>query len=223
MKDLLLIEDDPIVLATLRRALRREGYRVHTATTGRMGVEVFSEQRPDMVVLDLGLPELDGFGVLQELRSHSSVPVMVLTANSDMGARVQAFSEGADDFLIKPFAVEELLARLQAIWRRASPGSTADRLSFQNLHLDPMTQEANAGEEPLSLTRREFELLGYFMRHPRQVLTREQLLTGVWGYEHHASSNVVDVYVRALRTKLAPSGAARWLVTVRGVGYTLRT
>ena len=222
---LLLVDDDPSVLASLRRRLLFEGYQVETAVTGQMALELLADQVPDLVILDVMLPEMDGFEVLQQIRLSSSLPVLMLTARDAIEDRVQGLSLGADDYLVKPFAVEELLARVQALMRRsgARVDNPGERLSFQSLTMDQTSHQLFLSGRPMPVTPKEWELLKYFMRHQRRALTREQILTDVWGYEHEGSSNVVDVCIRSLREKLKARdpAAAGWLQTVRGVGYML--
>ena len=224
----LLVEDEPAVVASLRRRLNYEGYQVETAVTGQMGLELFAESPPDIVILDVMLPELDGFQVLQKLRLSSALPVLMLTARDAVEDRVRGLELGADDYLVKPFAVEELLARMKALLRRSqrveeTSAAENECLVFQNLVLDLKTRQVRVDSQLVALTPREWELLEYFLRHPRRALTREQIFSAVWGYEHEGSSNVIDVYVRSLREKLKAqdTAAGGWLQTVRGVGYIL--
>jgi len=222
---LLLVEDEPAVLASLRRRLQLEGYRVSTAVTGLMALEIFQPDCPDLVVLDVMLPELDGFSVPAQLRQQSSVPILMLTARESIGDRVKGLESGADDYLVKPFAFEELLARLRALLRRSrSPADEgpAESLRFGDIALDPGSREVSVRDRSVSLTPREFDLLSYLLRHPRQVLTRDQIFQAVWGYDHEGTSNLIDVYIRALRDKLEEGGCDRLLHTVRGVGYVLK-
>ena len=217
------------MVASLRRRLNYEGYQVETAVTGQMALELFGESPPDLVILDVMLPELDGFQVLERLRATSSLPILMLTARDAVEDRVRGLELGADDYLVKPFAVEELLARIKALLRRTqrvaeennSPSNEC--LTFQNLMLDLKSRQVRVDTQIVALTPREWELLEFFLRHPRRALTREQIFAAVWGYEREGSSNVIDVYVRSLREKLKAQGAsaAGWLQTVRGVGYML--
>ena len=224
-QSLLLVEDEPALLAALRRRLRLEGFTVHTAVTGIMALEVFEHDQPDLVVLDVMLPELDGFEVARRLRQITSRPILMLTARESVQDRVRGLEQGADDYLVKPFAFEELLARIRALVRRSrgeeSP-TQAGHLSLAHLELHPDRHQLLSNGQELSLTPREFELLHYFMKYPRQVLTRDKILTAVWGYDHEGTSNLIDVYVRSLRDKLEQSGQPRLLHTVRGVGYVLK-
>ncbi|MFN8609152.1 MAG: response regulator transcription factor [Vulcanimicrobiota bacterium] len=220
----LLVEDDPAVQASVRRRLAFEGFTVETAERGDQVLEQVRLLNPQVVILDVMLPEMDGFEVAEQLRRHSDVPILMLTARDSVEDRVQGLACGADDYLVKPFAVEELLARIRALLRRSqiNGGSGGDTLSLAGLSLNQVTREVTSDGHPVSLTPREFGLLHYLLRHARQVVTREQILEAVWGYDHTGDSNVVDVYVRQLREKLEARNQERLLHTVRGVGYTLR-
>ena len=225
----LLVEDEPAVVASLRRRLSFEGYEVETAVTGQMALEIFQDSAPHLVILDIMLPEMDGFEVLKKLRQLSRVPILMLTARDGVEDRVRGLELGADDYLVKPFAVEELLARIKALLRRSQPAnelSPGDEfLNFLGLAMDLKAREVTLDGVALNLTPREWELLEYFLRNPRRALSREQIFESVWGYEHEGSSNVIDVYVRSLRDKLRQVGdgaSAAWIQTVRGLGYILR-
>lgn len=222
--EILLVEDDPAVLASLRRRLQMEGYTVHTAVTGLMALEVYETSQPDLVILDVMLPELDGLTVARRLRDQSSRPILMLTARDSVQDRVRGLEGGADDYLVKPFAFEELLARVRALLRRVKPESQAseERLRFDYLELCKQARQVFAGGVEVAMTAREFELLAFFMAHPRHVLTRERIFSEVWGHDHDGSSNVIDVYIRALRDKLEARQKPRLIQTVRGVGYVLR-
>lgn len=227
---LLIIEDDTAVSASLQRRLRFEGFDVSVADRGEVALELLPELLPDLILLDVMLPGLDGFAVAERIRGLSNVPILMLTARDSVEDRVSGLERGADDYLVKPFELPELLARIRALLRRSklvaeNPNSLDhDELTFAGISLNGKTREVSFQGEALELTPREFDLLEYFLRHPRQVLTRDQLLAGVWGYDADASSNLVDVYVLQLRKKLeAQSGRqARRIDTVRGVGYSLR-
>lgn len=227
---LLIIEDDTAVSASLQRRLRFEGFDVQVADRGEVALELLPELQPDLILLDVMLPGLDGFAVAERIRGLSNVPILMLTARDSVEDRVSGLERGADDYLVKPFELPELLARIRALLRRSklvaeNPNlSEQNELTFAGISLNGKTREVNFQGEGLELTPREFDLLEYFLRHPRQVLTRDQLLAGVWGYDADASSNLVDVYVLQLRKKLeADSGRqARRIETVRGVGYSLR-
>ncbi len=219
---LLVIDDDAQLLAALRRALAYDGYEVDAAATGEEGLRAARDRPPDLVVLDVLLPGIDGLEVCRRLRAGGTdVPVLMLTARDDVADRVAGLDAGADDYLVKPFAVDELLARVRALLRRRAPGTT-DELRSGDVALNLATHSAHRGGRALTLTAKEFDLLAFFLQHPRQVLTRDLLFERVWGYEFDGQSNVVDVYVGHLRSKLEAEGEPRLLHTVRGVGYALR-
>ncbi|MEV4533636.1 response regulator transcription factor [Asanoa sp. NPDC049518] len=216
----LVIEDDARVAAALRRSLEYAGYAVSLSSDGPAGLAAAIRSSPDLVVLDVNLPGLDGFGVCRALRAAGGTAlVLMLTARDATGDRVDGLDAGADDYLVKPFAVEELLARVRALLRRAP--ASVDVLRFADLVVDPGAREVRRGGRPVALTALEFDLLAYLVRHPRQVFRRSQLLSAVWGGEPVAS-NVVDVYIGYLRGKLEAGGEPRLVQTVRGVGYVLR-
>ena len=219
---ILVVDDDPAVRSSLDRALRLEGYEVETAADGPAALQVLSLGSPDAVILDLGLPGLDGLAVCRRLRSAGDdTPVLMLTARDAVDDRVQGLDAGADDYLVKPFALAELLARLRALLRRRS-GAEGEVLRFGDLSLDLGTREARRGDRLFTLTRIEFDLLELFLRHPRQVLTRDVILDRVWGYTFDSGTNSLAVYVGYLRRKTEADGESRYLHTVRGVGYVLR-
>jgi two-component system, OmpR family, response regulator MprA len=215
----LVVEDDRPIAASVRRALEYAGYRVTLADDGPAGLATATRERPDVVILDVMLPRLDGLAVCRRLRAaDSNVLILMLTARDATPDRVAGLDAGADDYLVKPFAYEELLARIRALLRRRVPGPRAT-LSFADVEVDPVTRDVRRAGCPLTLTALEFDLLRYFLDHPRHVLSRAQLLAAVWGTESATASNVVDVYIGYLRNKL---GEPRLLHTVRGVGYVLR-
>ncbi len=219
----LVVDDDEPIAAALRRALEYEGLRVSVARDGFGALEQARKDPPDLVVLDLMLPGLDGLTVCEKLRAQrADTLVLMLTARDAMADRVRGLDAGADDYLVKPFAYEELLARVRALLRRRTPTAPDSRLSLKDLVLDPLAREVRRGERLLDLTALEFDLLAYFLAHPRQVLSRAQLLDAVWRLPVATASNVVDVYVGYLRTKLEAGDEPRLLHTVRGVGYVLR-
>lgn len=218
---ILVVDDDPRLAASVRRALAYEGYRVETAADGPSALAATRDRLPDLVVLDVMLPGMDGLEVCRRLRAGSDVPILMLTARDAIDARVDGLDSGADDYLVKPFAYEELLARVRSLLRRHAPGGTA-RLSVADLVVEPEAHDARRGDRRLTLSALEFSLLEHFARHPRVVLTRERLLDAVWGFESDSVSNVVDVYVGYLRRELESGGEPRLLHTVRGVGYVLR-
>jgi two-component system response regulator MprA len=216
---ILVVEDDARLAATLERVLVAEGHGVEVVGDGLQALRRAREQPFDMVVLDIMLPSLDGVGVCRRLRAVSAqVPILLLTALGGTDERVKGLDAGADDYLVKPFAYEELLARVRALLRRAGPH---DDLRFADVLLDPASRGAWRGKRSMTLTATEFELLRQFMRHPRQILTREQLLQEVWKDEPE-SDNVVAVYIGYLRQKLEDGGEPRLLHTIRGAGYALR-
>jgi two-component system, OmpR family, response regulator MprA len=220
----LVVDDDERVAASLRRSLEYAGYRVSIAQDGPAALAALHRERPDLVVLDVLLPGIDGYGVCRALRADPAIAdpmVLMLTARDATADRVAGLDAGADDYLVKPFAHDELLARVRALLRRR-PAKPAGRLSFGDVTLDPGTREVRRGARPVELTALEFDLLHHLLRHPRQVLTRQQLLDAVWGGGTPATSNVVDVYVGYLRGKLEAGGEPRLVQTVRGVGYALR-
>lgn len=222
MTSLLLVEDDPAVMASLRRRLQLEGFTVHTAATGLMALEMFEQVGPAIVILDVMLPELDGFGVASRLRTQSDVPILMLTARDSVPDRVHGLELGADDYLVKPFEFSELLARLRALLRRTQGKADGAALKLGPVSVNVNAREALVEGTPVALTPREFDLLCYFLKHPNQALPREQILAAVWGYDYEGTSNVVDVYVGTLRDKLEPGDTPRILQTVRGVGYMAR-
>ena len=217
----LVVEDDAEIAGVLRRSLAREGYDVRLAADGVTALEESGAFEPDAVVLDLGLPRLDGVEVCRRLRSASDVPILVLTARDALESRVEGLDSGADDYLVKPFERQELLARLRALLRRRPPRGSAS-LVAGDLRLNADRREAVRGERPLELTSREFELLEHLMRNERLVVSRDALLDQVWGYGPYAETNTVDVFVSNLRRKLEAGGEPRILHTVRGAGYMLR-
>jgi two-component system response regulator MprA len=217
----LVVEDDAEIAGVLRRALDREGYEVKLAVDGVQALEQADVFTPDAVVLDLGLPRLDGVEVARRLRHEGDVPILMLTARDALESRIEGLDSGADDYVVKPFEREELLARLRAMLRRRPPRGTAS-LVVGDLRLNPAAREARRGERVLDLTAREFELLEHLMRNQRLVISRESLLEDVWGYIFPGETNTVDVFVSNLRRKLEAGGEPRILHTVRGAGYVLR-
>jgi len=219
----LVVEDDPSVRSALERALRVAGHELDTAAQGTRGLEMAATGAYEAVVLDLGLPDLDGLEVCRRLRAKGHrVPVLMLTARAAIADRVEGLDAGADDYLVKPFALDELLARLRAFGRRGAARPTGV-LHFEDLTLDRDAMECRRGDREVQLTRTEFQLLGMFMANPRRVLTRDAILDVVWGYDFGPDSNSLDVYIGYLRRKLEARGEPRLIHTVRGVGYVLRT
>jgi two-component system response regulator MprA len=217
----LIVEDDADIAGVLKRSLRLEGYDVRVAGDGVAALEESFVFEPDAVVLDLGLPRLDGVDVCRRLRKDGDVPILVLTARDALESRVEGLDAGADDYLVKPFERQELLARLRALLRRRPPRGSAF-LVVGDLRLNPDTREVLRGDRGIDLTGREFELLEHLMRNERLVVSRETLLDEVWGYAPFAETNTIDVFVSNLRRKLEAGGEPRVLHTVRGAGYVLR-
>jgi two-component system response regulator MprA len=217
----LVVEDDTDIAGVLRRSLDKEGYDVRVAGDGEAALDAAGVFEPDAVVLDLGLPKLDGVEVCRRLRTEGDVPILILTARDALEARVEGLDSGADDYLVKPFERDELLARIRALLRRRPPRGSAS-LVVGDLRLNPATREASRGERELELTAREFELLEHLMRNERIVVSRQSLLDEVWGYHPFAETNTVDVFISNLRRKLELGGEPRVLHTIRGAGYVLR-
>ncbi len=217
----LVVEDDEEIAQVLQRSLRMEGYEVRTSPDGEAALTDADAFSPDLVVLDLGLPGLDGIEVARHLRADGDVPILMLTARDALQARVEGLDAGADDYLVKPFERQELLARMRALLRRRPPRGAAS-LAVADLSLNPDTHEVRRGERPVELTQREFELLEYLMRNERIVVPRQRLLEEVWGYDPFATTNTIEVFVSNLRRKLEAGGEPRLLHTIRGAGYVLR-
>jgi len=222
---ILIVEDEERILQFLRRGLAYEGYRVLTAVNGTEGLQVARDNPPDLVILDWMLPEiepgLDGLEVCRRLRAASDLPIIMLTAKESVSDRVLGLDAGADDYLVKPFALNELLARIRALVRRAKT-ETPEILAFVDLRLDTGTHQVFRSDRVVELTAKEYELLELFLRNPRQVLTRDLIYDRVWGYDFGGESNIIEVYVRYLRQKTESEGEPRLIHTVRGVGYVLR-
>jgi two-component system response regulator MprA len=220
---ILVVEDDKAVREAVERSLRFEGYDVGVARDGLEALDSMAAERPDAVVLDVLMPRLDGLQTCRRLRSRGDdVPVLMLTARDGVSDRVTGLDAGADDYLVKPFALEELLARLRALLRRTTTAPETGRLTFRDLSLDVGTYEVMRGDRRIDLTRTEFSLLELFLRHPRQVLTRPVILQRVWGFDFESASNSLEVYVSYLRRKTEAEAECRLLHTIRGVGYVLR-
>jgi two-component system response regulator MprA len=217
----LVVEDDLDIAGVLRRSLDKEGYEVRIAADGEAALDEAGVFEPDAVVLDLGLPKLDGVEVCRRLRSHGDVPILILTARDGLDARVEGLDSGADDYLVKPFERDELLARMRALLRRRPPRGSAF-VVVSDLRLNPDTREVFRGDRQLDLTAREFELLEYLMRNARIVVSRQALLDEVWGYHPFAETNTVDVFISNLRRKLEEGGEPRLLHTMRGAGYVIK-
>jgi two-component system response regulator MprA len=217
----LVVEDDEEIAQVLQRSLRLDGYEVRLAADGETALAEASAYHPDLVILDLGLPRLDGIEVARRLRAGDDVPILMLTARDAVESRVEGLDSGADDYLVKPFERQELLARLRALLRRRPPRGSAS-LVVGDLALNPDTHEVRRSDRPVELTQREFELLEYLMRNERIVVPRQRLLEEVWGYDPFATTNTIEVFVSNLRRKLEAAGEARLLHTIRGAGYVLR-
>jgi two-component system response regulator MprA len=219
---ILVVDDDARLGASLRRALAYEGHTLEVATDGPGALVAARDRPPDLVVLDVMLPGLDGVEVCRRLRAGSDVPILMLTARDAISDRVDGLGAGADDYLVKPFAYEELLARVRALLRRREPSGGRELLRCADLVMDISGHEVRRGDRPVELTALQFDVLEHFLRHQRQVLQRDRLLEAVWGVDSDAISNVVDVTIAGLRARLEADGRPRLLQTVRGVGYVLR-
>ena len=222
MTHILIVEDESEIAGYLRRGLAFEGYSAEIAVNGLSALAAARERPPDLVVLDLMLPSVDGLEVARRLRAASDVPIIMLTARDAVPDRVAGLEAGADDYLVKPFAFEELLARIRVQLRRRQRDDQPTQLRYGALSMDTAAHETHIGGRRVELTAKEYELLELFMRHPQQVLTREVIYDRVWGYDFGGESNIIEVYVRYLRQKLESSGEPRLIYTVRGVGYILR-
>ena len=219
---ILVVDDDPKIRTVVRRGLAYEGYRVVEAASGEEGLEKAREHMPELVVLDVMLPGIDGLEVTRRLRlAGDPVAILMLTARDEVRARVEGLETGADDYLVKPFSFEELLARIHALLRR-KPAASGEILRFADLELDVDAREASRQGRTIDLTTTEFNLLLLFMRHPRKVLTRDVIMEHVWEYDFEGESNILEVYVRYLRNKLEANGEARLIHTIRGAGYVLK-
>ena len=222
MATILIADDDRKIVDMLRRTLAYEGYHVLTASDGHEALTKAQSQRPDVVVLDWLMPRLDGIEVARRIRAADTTPILMLTARDTIEDRVEGLDSGADDYLVKPFAPAELLARIRALLRRAE-GTAGERASrYADLVLDPVTRETCRGDRRFNLSPKEFDLLSYLLQHPRQVLPRERILLDVWGYDFGGDGNVLEVYISYLRAKTEAGGEPRLIQTVRGIGYVLR-
>lgn len=223
MPQILIVDDDPKLLKMVRRTLIYEGYQVETAGDGRDALAKIEAQQPDLLILDWMMPEVDGLEVLQRLRNgQADIPVLMLTARDAVSDRVTGLDSGADDYLIKPFAPSELLARVRALLRRSDKAGQERPLAYADLALDFTSRETRRGDRRFDLTPKEFDLLSFFLRHPGQVLMRDRILEEVWGYDFGGEDNILEVYVGYLRKKTEAGGEPRLIQTVRGVGYVLR-
>ena len=218
---ILVVDDDPEIVSFVRRGLAYEGYKVDTAADGSEALAKAREKEPDLVILDIMMPGIDGLEVSKRLRQGSNVPILMLTAKGTVADKVTGLESGADDYLVKPFAFDELLARVRALLRRHQPREE-ETLRFSDLSLNTATREVRRGNDPIELTAQEFDLLELFIRHPRQVLKRDLIYERVWGYDFEGESNVIEVYIRYLRSKLEVRDKPRLIHTVRGVGYVMK-
>jgi two-component system, OmpR family, response regulator MprA len=223
MATVLVVDDDPKLQRMLQRTLAYEGFQVRSATNGYAALADVQAHRPDVIVLDWLMPGLDGLGVLEHLRAAGDrTLILMLTARDAVENRVEGLDSGADDYLVKPFAPAELLARVHALLRRPDVAARDEPLVYADLHLNPATRETRRGERSFDLTAKEYDLMYYLARHPRQVLTRDQILQEVWGYDFGGDDNILEVYIGYLRKKTEVGGEERLIQTVRGVGYVLR-
>jgi two-component system, OmpR family, response regulator MprA len=219
----MVVDDKPTLRESIRRALTLEGFEVDTSADGIEALEAIGRTRPSLVILDVLMPGMSGLEVCRQLRmSGDRVPILLLTVRDNVSDRVAGLDAGADDYLVKPFALEELMARVRALIRRSSSESDGPASEFGSIRLDPTTRQAWSGERQMELTRTEFDLLALFLNHPRQVLTREVVMDRVWGFDPGPGSNTLAVYVGYLRKKLEEHGEPRLIHTVRGIGYVLR-
>lgn len=219
-----IIEDEPQIRRFVRSALEAEGWQVHEAGTAQRGLTEAGTRKPDLLVLDLGLPDGDGLDVIRDVRGWSAVPIIVLSARVDEADKIAALDAGADDYLTKPFALEELLARMRALLRRITPtdGEDEETLAFADLTMNVASRDVHRGERAIELTRTEFTLLEMFLRRPRRVLERSFILEEVWGFDFPTTANSLEVYVGYLRRKTEAADEPRLIQTVRGVGYVLK-
>jgi two-component system response regulator MprA len=223
MPTVLIVDDDQKLLKMLQRTMIYEGLTVITASNGEEALAQVDASQPEIIVLDWMMPKMDGLEVVHRLRAENNQTyILMLTARDAVENRVEGLESGADDYLVKPFSPVELVARIHAMLRRVEEKPSQQPVTFENLSLDPVSHQAHLGEAVLDLTPTEFELLHYFMRHPRQVLERAQILNTVWGYDFGGDDNVLEVYVGYLRKKLESDGQARLIHTVRGIGYVMR-
>ena len=220
---ILVVEDETKIARFLRQGLTFEGYQVDVAYDGSEALSKLRAEPADLVILDIMLPHIDGMEVCRRLRSFSAIPVLMLTARDAVQDRVKGLDSGADDYLVKPFALDELLARIRALLRRQRASQDEPQVfSFADLKANSSTRQVWRGNREIQLTAKEYDFLEFFMRHPQQVLTRDQIYEQIWGYDFGGESNIIEVYVRYLRAKLEANGEVRLIHTVRGVGYSLR-
>jgi two-component system response regulator MprA len=223
MQTVLVVDDDVKLLKMLQRTLAYEGLQVFTASNGEEALNQAADCNPDLLIVDWMMPKMDGLSLIQELRAEKNpAMILMLTARDAIENRVEGLQSGADDYLVKPFAPAELVARVHALLRRTDTKPAQEAMKFADVTLDPLTREVHVGERLLELTKTEFDLLEFFLRHPRQVLERAQILSSVWGYDFGGDDNVLEVYVGYLRKKMEAGGHARLIQTVRGIGYVMR-
>jgi two-component system response regulator MprA len=223
MPTVLIVDDDPRLLKMLQRTLTYENLDVFTAANGLEALPMVSAHAPDLIILDWMMPKMDGLAFIEKLRADDNqTMILMLTARDAIENRVEGLESGADDYLVKPFAPAELVARVHAMLRRVEIRPESQQVAYADVSLDPSTREARRGDMPLSLTVTEFNLLHLLLRHPRQVLERRQILDDVWGYDFGGDDNVLEIYISYLRKKLEAGGGSRLIQTVRGVGYALR-
>ena len=219
---ILIVEDDPKLAGFIASELKLEGYQVTVANNGMDGLAIARDRQPNLLILDWMLPGISGLDLCLRLRQTGiQMPIIMLTAKDEIPDRVSGLNAGADDYVTKPFSIEELLARIKARLRRTHP-EDPDLLEFEDLKLNRLTREVYRGNQLIELTAKEFDLLEFLLRHPRQVISRDRILESVWGYDFMGESNIIEVYIRALRIKLEPTKQKRLIHTVRGVGYVLR-
>lgn len=218
---ILVVDDDPEITSFIKRGLAYEGYTIDTADEGTEALTKARDREPDLVILDIMMPGIDGIEVTKRLRQGGDIPILMLTAKGTVADKVAGFESGADDYLVKPFSFDELLARVRALLRRRQP-KEGEFLRFSDLSLNTATREVKRRHEVIELTAQEYDLLELFIRHPRQVLKRDLIYDRVWGYDFSGESNVIEVYVRYLRSKLEAGGRPRLIHTIHGVGYVLK-
>ena len=221
---IVVVDDEPSIRELLVASLHFAGYEVETAASGSEAIEVIEKTQPDLIILDVMLPGLDGFEVCRKVREFSTIPIIMLTAKDELEDKVTGLDLGADDYITKPFAIQELLARIRAALRKhqTTDGPEGERLTCKSLVLYPSRYEVTVGGEEIHLTKKEYSLLEYLLRNKRNVLTRDQILQEVWGYDYAGDTNVVDVYIRYLRAKIDERFGEKYIYTVRGVGYVIK-
>lgn len=221
--NVLVVEDDPVISNALIARLQQEGFEARLVDTGKGALDAAAEIRPDLVLLDVMLPDAEGFGVCRQLRERQAhLPVIMLTGRDSVDDRVKGLDSGADDYVTKPFSFEELIARIRALWRRSKPAKTSAPLRFGNLYLDPASMELRIGNRRETLTVREYAVMELFMKRPNEVLTRAEIYENAWDQTYRGNSNMVDVYVNYLRNKTQAEGEPKMIHTIRGKGYCLR-